>query len=114
QFLDSPLNYILEEGDEWSPENYSMDYSGFMRLRAALESSKNSVAVRVVEEIGLANLLPPLTELLQPTGREIPKNYSVALGAFDVTPYEITRAFAVIAAAGKDVQPRSILYVRNQ
>jgi penicillin-binding protein 1A len=114
QFLDSPLNYILEEGDEWSPENYSMDYSGFIRLRKALESSKNSVAVRVVEEIGLNNLLPPLTELLQPVGREIPKNYSVALGTFEVTPYEITKAYAVIASGGKEVTPMSILYVKNQ
>ncbi|MDX1960099.1 MAG: PBP1A family penicillin-binding protein [Leptospiraceae bacterium] len=114
QFLDSPLNFILEDGDEWTPENYSEEYAGFVRLRAALESSKNSVAVRVVEEIGLANLLPPLTELLHPTGREIPKNFSVALGTFEVTPYEITRAYAGIASKGKEVHPISILQVKDK
>ncbi len=113
QFADSPLNFLLEDGDEWSPENYSQEYSGFLRLRSALESSKNSVAIRVVEQIGLTNLLPPLTELLQ-SSREIPKNYSVALGTFEVTPYELTRSYAVFASGGKEVFPISILQVKDQ
>ncbi len=112
QFADSPLNFLLEDGDEWSPENYSQEYSGFLRLRTALENSKNSVAIRVVEQIGLSNLLPPLTELLQ-SSREIPKNYSVALGTFEVTPFELTRSYAVFASGGKEVFPISILYVND-
>ena len=112
QFLDSPLNYLLEDGDEWSPENYSQEYSGFLRLRSALESSKNSVAIRVVEEIGLTNLLQPLSDLLQ-SSREIPKNYSVALGTFEVTPYELTRAYATFASRGKEVFPIAILKVTD-
>jgi len=114
QFLDSPLNFILEQGEEWTPENYSLDYSGFIRLRVALETSKNSVAVRVVEEMGLANLIPPLTELLQPVGREIPKNFSVALGTFEVTPFEITKAYATFANRGKEVIPIAIEYVTDE
>lgn len=113
QFLDSPLNYLLEDGDEWSPENYSQEYSGFLRLRSALESSKNSVAVRVVEEIGLQNLLPPLTNLLQ-SNREIPKNFSVALGTFEVTPFELTRAYAAFASRGKEVFPIALLQVKSR
>ena len=46
----------MEDGDEWSPENYK-EYSGFMRLRAALESSKEFCGDSVVEHIGLAKLL---------------------------------------------------------
>ena len=113
QFMDSPLNFLLEDGDEWSPENYSQEYSGFMRLRSALESSKNSVAIRVVDDIGLTNLLPPLTDLLQ-SNREIPKNYSVALGTFEVTPYELTRAYAAFDSQGMEVNPIAILYVKDK
>lgn len=111
-FLDSPLQYLMEDGDEWSPENYSEEYSGFMRLRAALESSKNSVAIRVVEHIGLGKLLPTLTELLR-INRDIPKNYSVALGTFEMTPYELTRSYAALASGGKEVFPISILYITD-
>ncbi len=111
-FLDSPLQYLMEDGDEWSPENYSEEYSGFMRLRTALENSKNSVAIRVVEHIGLAKLLPTLTELLR-INRDIPKNYSVALGTFEMTPYELTKSYAALASKGKEVFPISILYITD-
>lgn len=111
-FLDSPLQYLMEDGDEWSPENYSEEYSGFMRLRAALESSKNSVAIRVVEHIGLTKLLPTLTELLR-INRSIPRNFSVALGTFEMTPFELTRAYATLASGGKEVFPISILYITD-
>ncbi len=113
QFLDSPVNFILEQGEEWTPENYSLDYSGFIRLREALVSSKNSVAVRVLEQAGLSRVLPTLTELLKPAGREIPKNFSVALGTFEVTPYEMTRAYATFVNNGREVHPTSILYITN-
>ncbi|MBK8394449.1 MAG: PBP1A family penicillin-binding protein [Leptospiraceae bacterium] len=111
-FLDSPLQYLMEDGDEWSPENYSEEYSGFMRLRAALELSKNSVAIRVVEHIGLSKLLPTLTELLR-INRPIPRNYSVALGTFEMTPFELTRAYTTLASGGKEVFPISILYITD-
>ncbi|MBP7283833.1 MAG: transglycosylase domain-containing protein [Leptospiraceae bacterium] len=111
-FLDSPLQYLMEDGDEWSPENYSEEYAGFMRLRTALELSKNSVAIRVVEHIGLSKLLPTLTELLR-INRPIPKNYSVALGTFEMTPYELTRAYATLASGGKEVFPISMLYITD-
>ncbi len=114
QFLDSPLNFLLDDGEEWNPENYGQEYSGFVRLRTALETSRNSVAVRVVDEVGLGHIIDPLTELLQPSGRTIPKNYSVALGTFEVTPFELTKAYAVFANAGKEVMPSSILYVTDQ
>lgn len=111
-FLDSPLQYLMEDGDEWSPENYSEEYGGFMRLRAALETSRNSVAVRVVEHIGLSKLMPVLNELLQ-SNREIPKNFSVALGTFEVAPYELTRAYAAFASGGKEVFPIAVLYITD-
>ncbi|MBE7412400.1 MAG: PBP1A family penicillin-binding protein [Leptospiraceae bacterium] len=113
-FLDSPIQYLMDDGDEWTPENYSDEYSGFTRLRSALESSKNSVAVRVVEHVGLSKIMPSLKAMLQlDGGREIPHNYSVSLGAFEVTPYELTRAYAAFASKGKEVFPISVLYITD-
>jgi len=113
-FLDSPIQYLMDDGDEWTPENYSDEYSGFTRLRSALENSKNSVAVRVVEHVGLSKIMPALKTMLQlEGGREIPYNYSVSLGAFEVTPYELTRAYAAFASKGKEVFPISVLYITD-
>ncbi|TGL63891.1 PBP1A family penicillin-binding protein [Leptospira ognonensis] len=113
-FVDSPLQYLMEDGDEWAPENYSSEYSGFVLLRKALEQSKNSVAVRVLEQIGLSNIMDTLRGLLQLPGRDIPYNFSVSLGSFELTPYELTRAYTALASGGKTVNPLSVLYVENQ
>ncbi len=111
-FLDSPLQFLMEDGDEWSPENYSEEYSGFIRLRAALETSRNSVAVRVVEQTGISKIFPTITNLLK-LNRPIPRNFSVALGTFEVSPYEMTRAYATLASGGKEVHPISVLYIED-
>jgi penicillin-binding protein 1A len=111
-FLDSPLQFLMDDGDEWSPENYSEEYSGFIRLRAALESSRNSVAVRVVEQTGISKIFPIITEMLK-LNRPIPRNFSVALGTFDISPFEITRAYSILASGGKEVFPISVLYIED-
>lgn len=112
QFLDSPLQYLMEDGDEWSPENYSSEYSGFILLREALEQSKNSVAVRVLEEVGLSNVLPSIQEIVQ-VNRTLPSNYSIALGSFELTPFELTKIYAMFASKGKSVNPISVLFVED-
>ncbi|PJZ64421.1 carboxypeptidase [Leptospira wolffii] len=113
-FDDSPLQYVLEDGDEWNPSNYSGEYSGFIRLRQALELSRNSVAVRLLEHTGLNNLLPNLERILQVENRNLPRDFSIALGSFEVSPYELARAYAVFASGGKQVFPLSVLYVEDQ
>ena len=55
-----------------------------------------------------------LRGLLQLPGRDIPYNFSVSLGSFEITPYELTRAYAALASGGKTVNPISVLYVENQ
>ncbi|PJZ68444.1 carboxypeptidase [Leptospira perolatii] len=112
-FDDSPLHYVLEDGDEWNPTNYTGEYSGFIRLRQALELSRNSVAVRLLEHTGLNNLLPPLEKLLQIENRNLPRDFSLSLGSFEVSPFELARAYAVFASGGKQVFPISVLYVED-
>ena len=113
QYLDSPLEYLLTDGEEWAPENYSSEYSGFVLLRRALELSRNSVAVRLVEDVGISNITPILRKLLQLNTRDIPNNYSVTLGSFEVSPFELTRAYAVFASNGRKVTPISLLRIEN-
>lgn len=112
-FLDSPIQYLLEDGDEWQPENYSEEYAGFITLRKAIQMSKNTVAIRLLEHVGISNLLPYFKKILQINDREIPSNFSVSLGSFELTPFELTRAYAVFASGGKTLTPLSVLYIKN-
>ncbi|MBX7057094.1 MAG: PBP1A family penicillin-binding protein [Leptospirales bacterium] len=112
---DSPVTFVGQDLSEYSPENYSGDYAGLIRLRQALTLSKNAVAVRVYEQVGPGAINPTAEKLLQmdeaTPRRRLPREAAVALGSYAVTPLEMARAYAVFASNGRQVRPYSISYV---
>ena len=116
--LDSPLLYIDTEGGDWIPENYEERYYGLVRLRSALEKSINVISIKIAEELGLDYIVDYYAKLLKVEKKErnerIPRNLSIALGSVDVAPFELARAYAIIANGGKDVIPYSIRYIKNR
>jgi len=46
--------------------------------------------------------------------RRIPRNFSIALGSLEVSPFELARAYAIIANGGKDVVPFAIRQVKTR
>ncbi|MBN1533977.1 MAG: PBP1A family penicillin-binding protein [Spirochaetes bacterium] len=116
--LDSPVIYLDNEGGDWTPENYEGEFQGFLRLRRALALSINIVSVRLADALGIDTVMRYYSRLLgfdRATARaRIPRNFSIALGSIDVTPFELTRAYAIIANGGKDVIPFAIRYVRDR
>lgn len=80
-----------------------------MTLRQALEQSLNVPFARLGLEVGLVRVVETarrfgITSPLRP----LP---AVSLGAFEVTPLEITAAYAVFAAGGVRSEPRHTLAV---
>jgi penicillin-binding protein 1A len=72
-------------------------------LRMALARSVNEAAVQVLEQVGAANVVAwahgaGIESNLQPTP-------SLALGAYEVRPLEITNAYATFASSGRYVPP---------
>ena len=114
---DSPVTFVSNDLSEYSPENYSGQYEGLIRLRRALTLSKNAVAVRVYERVGPSALNPIVERFLQMNTakppRKLPAEAAVALGSFAVTPFEMARAYAVFASAGRSVQPHVLSYITN-
>ncbi len=82
----------------WSPRNYENRYEGRVTVRRALEASLNSATVRVALETGL----PTVVDTARRLGIESPLTAvpAMALGAFEVTPLELARAYATFAAGG--------------
>ncbi|MFC1662286.1 transglycosylase domain-containing protein, partial [Gemmatimonadota bacterium] len=95
----------------WQPLNYDKDYEGPVTLRDALERSLNVPFAR----LGMAVGPDRIVETAQNLGIESPlKPFpALALGASEVSPLELTRAFGVLAAAGFRADLRSVLAVAD-
>ena len=115
--LDSPIIYIDNESGSWTPQNYDGEFQGLVPLRKALMLSINVVSVRIAEKLGMDTVIKYYTKLLKidknDVNSRIPRNLSIALGTFDISPFELTRAYAIIANGGMDVIPFSIRYVKD-
>ncbi len=74
-----------------------------LRVRTALAISDNTAAEKVLEEVGAAGVV----DFAKALGIESPLGAtpSLALGAYEVTPLELTAAIATFAAAGEYAPP---------
>ncbi|MFN9174263.1 MAG: transglycosylase domain-containing protein, partial [Synechocystis sp.] len=100
------------EVNGYKPENYGDKYSGSnMSLRTALTGSVNVVAVRLLLDVGWN----PVINLARKMGitSKIEPTYSLALGAWEMTPMEMTSAYGTFANKGVHVQPYAIQTVVN-
>jgi penicillin-binding protein 1A len=108
---DEPVTYMGGPGGEWTPENHDHKYYGLTRLREALAYSRNVVTVKLVESIGI-DTLRTYAKLAGFSG-EMPRNLSIALGSFNVTPFELATIYNVFASNGMRVKPRGIKYITD-
>jgi penicillin-binding protein 1B len=94
---DEPLQVETPVG-LWQPANYDRSFSGPVTLRDALERSLNVPFAR----LGLAIGPDRIVETAHEMGIESHLNPfpSIALGASEVSPLDLTRAFGVLAAEG--------------
>jgi penicillin-binding protein 1A len=102
----SPVNDAPEPRweERWNAKNYeSGKFEGTVLLRHALAKSINTVSIRVLERVTPEKIL----ELAKRIGIEskLPTTLSLALGAGEVTPLEMTNAMATFAAGGKTAKP---------
>jgi penicillin-binding protein 1C len=81
------------------PENYDRKYHGPVRLRTAFASSYNIPAVKVLETVGIRNVLNLAHRMGITT---LDKNYGLALtlGGGEVKLLDMTYAYAVLANGG--------------
>ena len=95
---DQPLQMNVD-GKRWSPENDGRMYHDRVTMRQALAASSNVATVRLANMLGLDRVI----EQAKRAGLSgpIPRVPSVALGAVEATPLELTTAYATLATLGK-------------
>ncbi|MGB9879417.1 MAG: transglycosylase domain-containing protein, partial [Anaerolineae bacterium] len=112
--LDVRSTFITREGDAYVPVNYDRRYHGPVLLREALGSSLNVIAVKVLEHIGVPELVS-LAQKLGMTTLQDPQRFGLALtlGGGEVRLLELTAAYAAFANGGMRVTPCPILRVED-
>jgi len=107
------MNDAPEVYDLWKPQNYEKgEFQGPISLRTALARSTNTVAIRLLSEIG-PDKAADLARAMGVSSR-LPRELSLALGSGEVTPLELTNAYATFAAGGMAAPARFIKSIDGQ
>jgi len=105
-FEDSSLEGI------WRPENDGGKFYGPTRLRWALTKSRNLVSIRLLQQMGV-------NQVINYAGRfgfdtdNFTADLSLALGTHAVSPIELASAYTVLANGGYRVEPFLIQRIEN-
>ena len=100
----SIVNDAPEVFDLWRPKNFETgEYLGPVRLREALAKSINTVSIRITYDMKPETVVAMAHKL--GIKSELPNEMSLALGAGEVTPLELTNAYATLAAGGIYAEP---------
>jgi penicillin-binding protein 1B len=108
---DSPIT-VKAKGLAWKPQNYDRGFRGMVTARTSLEQSLNIPTVRLALQVGLTRVV----EMAEDMGFEakfetVP---SIALGAFEATPYEMAEAYATFANEGAKPELHGLAAVRDR
>jgi len=105
--VDEPVTY-RSGGKDYSPKNYDEKFEGRITLRRALADSRNVPAVRLLDRVGIQNVIDVARKF--GISSPLPPYLPLALGAADLTLLEHTSAFTVFPDDGIHIDP---YYIRR-
>jgi penicillin-binding protein 1A len=108
--LDTPVTYAAAPGQPpYAPRDYDGQYEGAITLRHALEQSRNVPAVRMMDQLGPAQVVAFARQF----GFQSPmKPYlSLALGAAEASLLEVTAAYSVFPNQGVLMRPYQVIKI---
>ncbi|MEH6567595.1 MAG: penicillin-binding protein 1A [Halioglobus sp.] len=105
-FEDSSLEGI------WRPENDGGKFYGPTRLRWALTKSRNLVSIRLLQQMGIQQVIDYANNFGFDTESFAP-DLSLALGTHAVSPLELAAAYTALANGGYKVEPYLIQRIEN-
>ncbi len=108
---DTPVSYPMGDGTVWSPQDDDHRFWGAITLDEALAQSRNVVAVKLAERVGIDRVIEyakrmGITSRLQP-------DLSLALGSNGVSVLDQAAGYATLADAGIHITPSPIRLVKD-
>lgn len=95
----------------WEPENFSRTFRGPVTLQTAFAHSLNTVVARLIQEVTPREVVRTAQRL--GINSSLQANPSLSLGTSEVTPLEMTAAYATFSNGGQSVLPYVIREVRS-
>ncbi|HVY00662.1 MAG TPA: penicillin-binding protein 1A [Pseudorhodoplanes sp.] len=112
--LDAPVEIDQGPGlGVWRPENYSVGkYAGPATLRFGIEQSRNTMTVRLAQDIGM----PLIAEYAKRFGvyDDLPPYLSFALGAGETTVLRMVTAYSMFDNGGRRIKPTLIDRIQDR
>lgn len=111
---DSPVCFSSRGSPPYCPVNYDGRFHGQVTLRTALGSSYNVPAVRLLNSLGVNNLIDLGQKLGITTWQERSRfGLSLTLGGGEVTMYDLASVYSVFASGGLKIPLTPILSVQD-
>ncbi|MEP0071713.1 MAG: transglycosylase domain-containing protein [Marinomonas sp.] len=99
-------------GQIWEPENYDRRTHGEVHLYEAMAKSYNLATVAVAQDIGFDRVGDTLRQL--GVKRPFTMHPATALGALELSPFEVSRLYQPIASQGRSSELGVVLAVMDQ
>ncbi len=108
---DAPVSYPMGDGTQWAPQDDDFRYMGPISLRVALAQSRNIVAVKLLQLVGVDRVIQyahrmGVESLLEP-------NLSLALGTSVISPLDQASGYSTLANQGVHVTPSAFRVVKD-
>ncbi len=111
QLVDEPTTFWFDS-KPYAPTNFKDEFHGRVTLREAIAHSMNVPAVKLAEMVGYDNV----ESLAKRAGMNlnIRPTPAIALGAYEVTPIEVTGAYTIYVDKGQFVKPNWVSLIRDR
>ncbi len=104
--LDKKFSLTATDGSEWNPENYDRLEYGEVTLFHALSNSLNLATSRLALSVGLEHIVKQLYQA--GFNRELYAFPSLALGAQEMSVWELLRLYQVLASGGLKMESKVV------
>lgn len=102
QLANQPLRIKQGNGKIWQPRNYDHQYSESVTLIDAITHSMNIPTINLGREVGLNNIIA-IQKKMGWDNVNIPNVPSTLLGAYAISPYDVTKLYQTLANGGKHI-----------
>jgi penicillin-binding protein 1A len=106
-----PDKYVIDKKMKWgnySPKNAGSKYYGIIKLKDALKTSSNSIAVQLTDRLGIDTIISTANDFKIGLKRKLKNNLSIALGVDEQTLISMVAAYTVISNDGNYIKPTII------